>query len=1041
MEQNIIELGFDMSKFTPQQKEVLVGLNEVYKAAEKIDGLKIGPGVSPSWKALKDAIAAQSLEIKKLENANMQYVKAQEALTKAETAQIVQLQQKERLAQQELKTKKALAAESNASAAASAKEAKIIDQLTNEYLQLNKAYNDAVLRYRNLFLVKGEDAEVTKKQLKTVNDYRAILDKMDKNLNIHSRNVGNYSSAFNGLGMSIQQVGRELPTLAINFQMFALAISNNLPILADELSRAKTEIAALQAEGKAAPTLFQQIGKSIFSWQTALTIGITLFTIYAKEIGEFVEQIFDADAGLKKFNETQRERNKLLVENNKLANANLTNTEYEVGLYDESIKGMEKELAVMKASGKSKADIMALENKIADQREFNARKVYENTDKLGQLANAQQDLENARIKMQVANVQLSRDVEDKKLKEKQEIAQKELDIAQSNYDAQLKVVDDYANAVIDKKTKLTEREVFIEEEKAKIVLDSITNEANMQIALNEVVLNNERSTEKQRLAAVKSTFDEREKIRKAELAYATSRPGAFNADGTATADTAQAIKKDNEEKLNNLLTFETDSFNITESYRKRNLAAESAMFKNKIAIQDEFAKNLLARETASIQDRLAAQDQLVKDQVKLEEDRYKMVKDRAGRTNTEIKADKKEHETNMTLIEMRATIARIELIRKLSLEAAQQTNNLIEVDNLETLANDYRNLVTALEQKKITLKQFDEQRRLIDKNYTDDSLRDQLDLVKKQIEIEKNANRDTTALQKQQANIEMQIEKNKLDEAARNAKTKLEREKELRQKLFELAQETINLVETLVMAQYTREIERLQELMELKAEYYAQEMENVKNSTLSEEDKARRLKVLEADAAASRKKSERDIREQKTRMAKAEKAFQIMQIIGNTAMAISKAVAEFPITGGQPFASIAAAIGAVQVATVLATPIPKYADGTDNHPGGLAVYGEAGPEVVKEPGKNPYLVDQATLGMLPKGTKVTPMDEVNQHIMNSMLKGQGRFMNRDSAVDDWAIARWQTNRLEKAFNKVGKRPVRVNVTTRQSLDVNKSFGR
>jgi small nuclear ribonucleoprotein (snRNP)-like protein len=105
-------------------------------------------------------------------------------LTKSETAQIVQMQQKEKPAQQEIKTRKVLNAESNASAASSAKEAKMVDQLTNEYLQLNKAYNDAVTKYRNLFLVKGEDAEVTKRQLQTVTEYRAVLDRMDKNLNI-----------------------------------------------------------------------------------------------------------------------------------------------------------------------------------------------------------------------------------------------------------------------------------------------------------------------------------------------------------------------------------------------------------------------------------------------------------------------------------------------------------------------------------------------------------------------------------------------------------------------------------------------------------------------------------------------------------------------------------------------------------------------------------------------------------------------------------------------------------------------------------------
>jgi len=1037
MEQNIIELGFDMSKFTPQQKEVLNGLNQVIEVADRIDGLKIGPTVSPTWKALKDAISAQAVEIKKLQDANLNYVKAQEALTKAETAQIVQMQQKEKLAQQEIKTRQALNAESNASAAASAKEAKIIDQLTNEYLQLNKAYNDAVLKYRNLFLVKGEDADVTKRQLQTVTEYRAILDKMDKNLNIHTRNVGNYSSAFNGLGMSIQQVGRELPTLAINFQMFALAISNNLPILADEIQRTKKEIAALQAEGKTAPTLFEQIGKSIFSWQTALTIGITLFTIYAKEIGAFVEGIFDADAAMKKLNETQRERNKLMAENNKLFNQNLTDSQFEVGITGDSIAAMEKELAVMRASGKSKSDILALENKIADQRAFNAQKVYVNTDKLGQLMNAQQDLENARIKMQTANTMLASDREDKKLQEKQKIAKEELDLAQSNYDAQLKVVEDFSKASAEKAAKLAETKIFLQEEADKIMLDNATNAANMQIAKNEVVLNSELSTEKQRLRALKSNFEERKKIILAELAFTEKQPGAFNADGSATSGTVKARLEAQKALADNQIELSDKVYKTTEEYRKRDLAADSAMLKNKLSIQDEFAKNLLARETASIQDRLAAQEQLIKDQETAENDRYKLAKDKKGLTDKEIEAIETEHQTNLTLIATRATVSRIELIRRLTVEAIQRDGNIIEANNLDILAADYNALADNLERKKITLKQFNEQKSVIDRNYADKSLNDQLIAIDKTIEAEKSADKDITALLKQRESLVAQIAKNRANLIAETAKTEKEKEKEIFDKVKELAFATLDLIHETVVAQYDIEIQRLQELQAAKAEYYATEIDNIKNSSLAADEKARRTKVLEADAATARKKYDAEIREQNIKKAKADREFQIFQIIGNTAIGISKALSELnPV-----LAAIIGAIGAVQIAKVLATPIPKYADGTSNHPGGPAIYGEAGAEIVKEPGKNPYIVDQATLGLLPKGTKVTPIDQVNDLMLSSMLRTQGRFMNRDSQVDEWAIARWQTGKLEKALNKVGKRPVRVNMSMRHSLDVNKSFGR
>ena len=62
------------------------------------------------------------------------------------------------------------------------------------------------------------------------------------------RNVGNYASAWNGLSFSVQQVARELPSLAVSANTFFLAISNNLPILVDEIAKARKEYAAFKAE-------------------------------------------------------------------------------------------------------------------------------------------------------------------------------------------------------------------------------------------------------------------------------------------------------------------------------------------------------------------------------------------------------------------------------------------------------------------------------------------------------------------------------------------------------------------------------------------------------------------------------------------------------------------------------------------------------------------------------------------------------------------------------------------------------------------------
>lgn len=113
-----------------------------------------------------------------------------------------------------------------------------------------------------------------------------------------NRNVGNYSSGWNGLNVQVQQVARELPSLAIGANTFFLAISNNLPMLADELKRAKTEYKAFVAEGKSATPVWKQVLSSLFSWQTALVAGITILSVYGKEIISWVGSLFTAKKAL-----------------------------------------------------------------------------------------------------------------------------------------------------------------------------------------------------------------------------------------------------------------------------------------------------------------------------------------------------------------------------------------------------------------------------------------------------------------------------------------------------------------------------------------------------------------------------------------------------------------------------------------------------------------------------------------------------------------------------------------------------------------------
>lgn len=150
--------------------------------------------------------------------------------------------------------------------------------------------------------------------LASIQQADAKIKELDATIGNHQRNVGNYGQAWNGLGNSIQQLARELPALANGPRVFFSAISNNLPILADEIKRARTEYDEMVKKGEKGVPVWKQIGASILSWQTALTVGITLLTMYGDKIVEWGKKILqgskalnDTESAAKKLNKTMSE--------------------------------------------------------------------------------------------------------------------------------------------------------------------------------------------------------------------------------------------------------------------------------------------------------------------------------------------------------------------------------------------------------------------------------------------------------------------------------------------------------------------------------------------------------------------------------------------------------------------------------------------------------------------------------------------------------------------------------------------------------------
>lgn len=166
-----------------------------------------------------------------------------------------------------------------------------MDRVQAKIDKLRSTNNEALDQAQNIAEIQKLERELDKLQAKMSKAATT------KSIGPSANEIASVTSQYKGLNASIQQIARELPAAAMGPQMFFMAISNNLPIFADELSRARKEYAAMTAAGEKGTPVWKQLLSSIMSWQTALAVGIMLLVTYGKEIGNWVMSLFKgADA-------------------------------------------------------------------------------------------------------------------------------------------------------------------------------------------------------------------------------------------------------------------------------------------------------------------------------------------------------------------------------------------------------------------------------------------------------------------------------------------------------------------------------------------------------------------------------------------------------------------------------------------------------------------------------------------------------------------------------------------------------------------------
>jgi len=195
-------------------------------------------------------------------------------------------------------------------------------------------------------------------------------------------------------------------------------------------------------------------------------------------------------------------------------------------------------------------------------------------------------------------------------------------------------------------------------------------------------------------------------------------------------------------------------------------------------------------------------------------------------------------------------------------------------------------------------------------------------------------------------------------------------------------------INDLAQKYFDAQIERIEALQEANTEAGEAEQERitelVNKKVITEEEGEARKRAAEAQTAKKNEELEKKKQQLKIKQAKWDKANSIAQATISTALAVMSALQTQPFWLGIAMAAIAGAMGAVQIATIAATPIPAYAKGTDYHKGGPAIVGDGGrQEVVLMDGFAWLTPDKPTLVDMPKGTEVIPSVQQYENLVTA----------------------------------------------------------
>lgn len=907
-------------------------------------------------------LSQMSKEFKALQNdtakATKQYAQAISELEKAKRQYVKTVNDEAKAARQHKQSEDALTKATRQyqqAMSAEAKEVAVVKERTRQMNEQNRlAAREAVAAEGSLnklratlARMKNEAANMDmgsdkyKQMSSDIEQLNAKIMAAEAAMGDHRRNVGNYSSAFNGLGMQVQQIARELPSLTMGANQFFLAISNNLPMLADAFQetirrnkelREANKLLAADAQKQVIPA-WRQMLKSIISWQTAIVAAVTLLSAYGKEIVAWVKQLFTGRDAVNSITDAME----------KMSNA-----------------------MDMKDIGKQIADFQRLAmayRELGDDANAKAEFIKEYGDeisKIGIAINSTADADNLFINGTAAFVSAV---------QKRAQATAGMELAAQKYAEAL----EYQYNTREKLEALQSYQKTIEAMPAGEIIRYDYDGFRSIPVTREDVLRTTAST-------IKTINDQYEQLISEGNRFIEAANKLFNEVGNTSPDNDGAGTT-----VSDASTVSGGSSRLSEK-RQAELETERLLLQQEADLQQQTYEN----EEKSYDERLAALEKYYDLRRQLTRHAFDESMEELDARREAGELDDATYAAVATSLATASNISLSNLNTEREAESGEMGASML-AGLMEQIEGEMASVITGIDaaetaaltdlasqyaQGLMDTEEYEKRKAEIAKKYQEQRLQSEIDILGREFE----AVRGNAALQEMIAKqlADAQIKYNAYSNAEQiksdeeTAKEKEEARKQQQQAAVQLATATLDFMGTLNDAALERELDRLDKESEENEKWRDEEIERIERleerGVISKEEAEARKKHIEDQAAANEEKIEAKRAEAERKAAINERLLAIAKATINTAVAVSQ-VAANPVLAG-----IVAALGAVQIATILATPIPEYAEGTQDHAGGLAIVGDGGrSELVMLPDGRVWKTPAVdTLVNLPEHSQVLP---------------------------------------------------------------------